>query len=139
MPGIGKNIARRRDKENVGALLVELGFHPHAGDLLDIVDEEVEHVLEGMGLDAQVVAVHVTVGHRRGDPVDVQPEQIEQLAAHDGDFGRVDAVGAEHRAAPALGALEQVVPPLLEHIQAHGPGAVQLAEESCPCGVKSLR
>jgi hypothetical protein len=104
------------------------------GDLLDVLHEEIEHVLEGMGLDAQVVAGLVAVGHRCGDPVDVQAQQVEQFAAHDGDLGRVDAVGAEHRAAAALGALEEVVPPLLEHIQGHRAGPGQLAQDLAGLG-----
>jgi hypothetical protein len=87
-----------------------------------------------VGLDAQVVAGAVAVGHRCGDPVNVQAQKVQQLAPHDGDLGRVDAVGAEHRAAPALGALEQVVPPLLEHIQGHGAGAAHAAQDLAGLG-----
>jgi hypothetical protein len=74
---IGEHVSRRGDKEDVGALFHVRGLNLDAGDLFDVLDEEVEHVLEGMRLDAQVVAGAVAVGHRRGDPVDVQAQQIQ--------------------------------------------------------------
>ena len=63
------------------------------------------------------------------DPVDVEPEQPQQLPAHHGDFGRVDAEGAEDRAAPALGALVEVVEPLLDDVDGQLAAAGQLAED----------
>src|ERR1019366_10166862 len=47
---------------------------------------------------------------------DVAADQVQQLAAHHGDFRRVDAVGTEHRAAAAFGALVEVVEPFLDNV-----------------------
>ena len=40
---------------------------------------------------------------------------VEDLACRHGDFGGVDAVGAEHRAAAAFGTLVVIVVPLVQH------------------------
>ena len=85
--------------------------------------------MKAWGLNAQMVARLVAVGHRRGDPVDVEADQVEQLAAHDGDLRRIDAVGAENRASPAFRALKEVVPPLFQNIQGHGPGTAKPSQE----------
>jgi hypothetical protein len=77
---IGEHITRRGDEQDVGPL-AEVGLNLNAGDFLDVVHEEIEHVLKGVGLDAQVVAGAVAVGDRRGDPVDVQAQQVEQFPA----------------------------------------------------------
>jgi cobalamin biosynthesis protein CbiG len=113
---VGEDVPRRGDEKDVGPLFHVLGLDPHTGNLLNVVDEKVEHVLEGVGLDAQMVAGFVAVGDRCGDPVDVQTQQVQQLPPHDGDLGGVDAIGAVDRAASALGALKEIVPPLFQDI-----------------------
>ena len=74
--------------------------------------------LKAVGWNAQVVPVAEAVGHRLDHPVDVEAQQAQQLPAHHGDLGRVDAEGAEDRAAAAFGALVEVVEPLLEDVDA---------------------
>src|SRR3989304_4441200 len=69
---------------------------------------------EAVRLDARGMAGPETVGDGFDDPVDVQAEEVEELAGHHRDLGGVDAVRTEDRAAPALGALEEVVEPLLD-------------------------
>ena len=54
---IGENVAGRSDEKDLGTLAVEGGLHPHPVDGFDFVDEEINHVLERMGLNPQVVAV----------------------------------------------------------------------------------
>ena len=137
--GVGDEVARRRDEQDLGALLVDREVDPDAGGLLDVVDHELQRVHEAVRLDRQVVAGAEAVGHRLDDPVDVEPEQAQQLPAHHGDLGRVDAVGAEDRAAPALGALEEVVEPLLDHVDRSAPGRPASLPKTLPSAVKSLR
>ena len=93
---VGKDIARRRDEKDFCALAIEGGFDFDTRDLLDLFNEEFDHVLEGMGLNAQVVAGHITIGNRGSNPVDVETEKIEQLSADDSYFSSVNPVGAKH-------------------------------------------
>ncbi len=71
---IGKHITGWGNKKNVGAFFINVVIDLHAGNLFDVFYEEVEHVFEGVGLDSQVVSGAVAVGHRGGDPVDVQAD-----------------------------------------------------------------
>ncbi len=105
-----------------------------AGYLPQLVDGELDAVLEAVGLDAEMVARTEAVGCRLHHPVDVAAEQVQQLAADHGDLGRVDSVGAEHRAAPAFGALVEVVEPLLNDVFGKLASARQPAEEAAGQG-----
>ncbi len=96
---------------------------------LDVFGEKLQRALETVGLDAQVVAGAVAVGHRLHDPVDVQAYQMQQLPGHHGDFGRVDAVGAKERTAAALGALVEVHEPFFDHVFLKLARSGQLAED----------
>ena len=58
---VGKHVARRGDKEDIGPFFIEIGHAVDTGDLLDVFHEEFQHILEGMGLDAQMVAGLVAV------------------------------------------------------------------------------
>ena len=127
--GIGKNVARGGDEEHFRSLPVERRLDPHAVYGFNLVYEKVNHVLVGMRLDAQVIAGLVAVGDRRGDPVDVAAHQVQQFAADDGDFGSVDPIGAEERAAAAFGALKEVVEPLLEDVHGKLTASGDLAHE----------
>src|SRR5512147_117990 len=82
-----------------------------------------------MGLEAQVVALHVAISDRPRDPLDVQAKEIQEFPPDYRDLGLVDTVGAEDRAAAAFGALVEVIPPLLQHIDGKLPGAGHLAKE----------
>ena len=126
---IGEQVARRRHEEDLGALPVEGRLDPLARDRLDVVEHVLQVADDGVRLKAQVVALHVAVRDRTGDPFDVQAQQVQQLAADDGDLRLVDAVGAEDRAAAALGALVEVVPPLLQHIEGQVARAGHLAQD----------
>ena len=76
-----------------------------------------------MGLNTEVISCPITIGNRRRDPVCVQTEQIEQLPADNRDFGRINAVRAKQGTTAAFGALEEIGPPLLQHI---------ICQFSCP-------
>jgi hypothetical protein len=59
--------------------------------------------------------------------------RFKQFAAHHGDFRGVDAIGAEDGAAAALGALVEVVEPLLDDVFsefAAGPACPQKASDT---------
>ncbi len=79
--GIGKYIPGRGNEQNIGTFFIKLRLHPHTGNFLDVIDKKVEHIYKGMGLDTQMVAGAVTVGHRSCNPVNVQTQQIQKLAA----------------------------------------------------------
>ncbi len=121
-------VGRGHDQQNLRALAVDGGFHADAGDLFELIHGEIEAVLEAVRLNAQVIAGAEAVGGGFQHPVDVDAHQVHQLARHHGDFGGVDAVRAEDRAAAALGALVEVVEPLLEDVLGEVAGAGQAAE-----------
>ena len=127
--GIGEDVSRGGNEEDLGALAVEGGFYPHVGDRFDLVHEEIDHVLEGVGLDAEVVSVIVAVGRRADDPVDVAADEVEQFPADHGDFGGIDAVRTKERAATAFGTLEEVHEPLFDDVLGQFPGAGDPAHE----------
>jgi len=75
-----------------------------------------------MGLQPHVVAGAIRVGRRFEDPVNVDPDQVEDLAHHYGHFGGIDAVGTENRAAAALSALVKVHEPFFQDINGEVTG-----------------
>ncbi len=69
-----------------------------------------------------MVAELETISSGLNDPIDVKPEQTEEFPAHHGDFGGVNAVGAEDGTATTLSALVKVVEPFLYHIDGERSG-----------------
>ena len=128
--GFREHVAGRRDEEDLVPLLVERRIDMDTGDGFDIFAEEFNDFLEGVGLDAEVVARAVTVGHRFHDPVDAEAELMQQFADDSRDFGGIDAVGAEQRAAAAFGALVEVGEPFFDDVGGQLAGARNLAEET---------
>ena len=126
---LGEEVGRRRDEQHLGALLVEREAHVGAGLLLHVLLEAGERVGERGARQAEVVA----------DPVDLADDLVRVLLAvadgvHDllgghRDFGSVDPVWAEHRAAAALRALVVVRVPLVEHVLRQLARADQLREQ----------
>ncbi len=129
-------VGRGHDEQDLRAFAIDGGIHADAGQLLQFVHGEIDAVLEAVRLNAQVVAGAEAVGRGLQHPVDVAADQVQQLAADHGDFRGVDAVGAEDRAAAALGALVEVVEPLLDHVLGEVARAGQRAEESGRSAVK---
>ena len=117
-------------KQDLGALAIDGRLHADAGELLEFVHREIDAVLEAVRLHAQVVAGAEAVGGGLQHPVDVAADQVQQFAADHGDLRRVDAVGAEDRAAAAFRALVEVVEPLLEDVLGEVAGAGELAEQA---------
>ncbi len=108
---------------------LNVGLISLACDRFDIVEHVLEVADDRMGFKAQMVALHVAVRNRSCDPLDVQAEQIEKFTTDDRDLGLVDSVGAENRAAAALSALEEVIPPFFQYIEGQFTGACHLAED----------
>ena len=104
------------------------------GAVRHVVGQEFEHVLDAAGLDAQVVSRPEAVRCRLGDPVDVAADEVEEFPAHHGDLRLIDPVGAEDGTPAALGALVEVVEPLLEDVDRQVPGADEPAEALARCG-----
>ena len=109
-------VGRGNDEQHLGALAVDRNLDRGSRQFLEFVGGEVQAVPEAVRLDAEVVANAIARGGWLDDPLDVAAHQVQQLAADHGDFCRVDPVRAEHGAAPALGALMEVVEPLLEDV-----------------------
>src|SRR4030042_1079953 len=125
---IGKDISRWSDEKNLGPFPVKGRLRPDTGDPLDLIQEKIHHVLEGMRFDPEMVPLAKTVGHRTGDPIDIQAQQVQELPGNNGYFCGVDAVGAKYGTAPALGALEKVTPPLFHYLFGKVPGPDHLSE-----------
>src|ERR1019366_10289771 len=123
-------VGRRHHEENFRAFAVDRNFDGDAGDFARFVGGEVDTVLETVRLDAQVIARPKTVGGGFEHPVDVAADQIQQLAVHHGDFRRVDAVGTEHRAAAAFGAMVEVVEPFLDNVFGQFAAAGERAKDA---------
>ncbi len=125
---LAEEVGRRRDQQHLGALLVEREAHVEAGLFLGVLFQPEQGVFQRRPGDAQVVADAV---HLADDLVGVllaQAHRVHDLARGHRDLGGVDAVGAEHAAAAALGALVVVAPPLVEHVLGHVDRAHQLGE-----------
>jgi len=127
--GVGKDVPRGGDEKYFRPFSVERRFHPNPIHRFDLIHEKLNHVLKGVRLNTEVIAIVKAVGRGAGDPVDVAANEVEQLPADDGDFRRIDPVRAKNRAAAAFGALEEVVKPLLEDIHGEFPAARELAKE----------
>ena len=106
---VSKDIAGRGDEQDLGSLPVKTGLGQDACYLLDLLTEKLQHGVVGVGLNSQVVAGAITVGHRASDPVDVAAQQVEQFSPDYGYFSGVNAIGAEEGTAAALGTLEEIV------------------------------
>jgi len=112
--GGGEIVGGRDDKQDIRPFFVDGSLHADAGNFLKVVHGEFDAVLESVGLDSKMIARAETIGHGLDDPVDIAADQVQQLPADHGDFGRVDAVGAKYRAAAAFSALVEIVKPLLK-------------------------
>ena len=70
--------------------------------------------LKAWGSMPEMIPFTETVGHRPGNPVDIQAKQIQQFPADNGYFGSINAVGTKNRTSPALRALEEITPPFFQ-------------------------
>jgi len=133
---LGEEVGAGRDQQHLGALHVQRVAHGHAGVLERVLFQALQRVFQRRPGQAQVVAD--LVAQVVADLVDLADDLVAVLlaqahAGHDlarghGDFGGVDAVGAEHAAAAAFAALVVVAPPLVEHVLRHVHRPHQLGE-----------
>ena len=102
--------------EDLGALAVDRGRDLDAGRLFQLVAEELDVVLEGVGLKAHMVTGSVGVGGRLQNPVDTDTYQMQKFAKHHGHFSGIDAERAENSAATTLRTLVIVAVHILDDI-----------------------
>ena len=114
--GVGENVTRRRHIKNFGAFAIKRRFDFYAGDILDVLHQKVHRIHQAVRLDAQMITLHIAVGYRRDDPVDIATDQVQQFPADHRDLRRIDAVGAEDGATAAFGALMEIVEPFFDHV-----------------------
>ena len=107
---VSENITGRCNKQDFSALPVKVLLHPEACYVLNFIRKKVEHILVSMGLNTEVISCPVTIGHGRGNPVNIEAHQVSKLPPHDSDFGHIDPIRAEKRTAAAFGTLVEVVP-----------------------------
>ncbi len=121
--GLGEEVRRRRDEQNLSALLIEGEANVHPGILLDVLFQPFEGIGQRRRRQTQVVADLVNLGDDLVGVLLADPDGVEDLPARHGDLRRVDTVGAVHRAAAALRALVVVTVPVLDDLlaQIHGP------------------
>ena len=133
--GVGKHVAGGRDEQDFVALFVKGRFGADTGDGFAVIGQHFHDFHKGVGLDAKVVAGEATVFHGVHDPVDAKTHLVQQFAHDSGDFGRVDAVGAEERAAAAFSTLVGVVEEFLHYFLVPATGAHFLAKNLAKHGV----
>ena len=123
-------VGRRHNEQHFGAFAIDGNFEVESGDFRSLFRRKIDTVFEPVRLDAEMIADAEAVGRGLKHPVDVAADEVQQLAAHHGDFGGVDSIRAEDGAAAALGALVEVVEPLLDHILGEFAAAGKLAENA---------
>ena len=126
---LGEEVRGRGDEQDLGPLLVQGKSDRHPRLVLDILLETLEGVGERRLRQPQVVP----------DPVDLPDDLVavllpeadarEDFPARHRHLRGVDAVGAEHRAPPALRALVEVAVPVLQHLLGEVGGADELREQ----------
>ena len=126
---LGEEVGRRRDQQHFGALDVERILDVDAGIFLDVLFQALQRVEQGRAGQAEVVADLGDLAENFVGVLLAVADVVENFARRHGDFGGVDAVGAEHRTAPAFGALVEIGVPLVEHFLRQVAGADEGGEE----------
>ena len=104
----GEEVRARRHQKNVGAFPVERQLDAHARLLFDFILEAFERRPQRFGRHAEIVAELVDLADDLVGVLLPEADRVHDVARGHGDFGGVDTVGAEHRAAAALRALVEV-------------------------------
>src|SRR5271157_1083072 len=123
-------ISGRHDKEHFRTLAVDGNFNPDAGEFFDFIGRKLKAVFESVRWNAQMIAGTETVCCRLDYPVNSATDRVQQLAGNHGDLGRIDSVRTEHRTASALGALVEVIEPLLHYVFSQLAAAGECAEDA---------
>ena len=100
--GVGEEVCTRGQVEYLCLLLVHGYLNINTRALFYLLLQELAVVLERRLWYAQVVAVLVDLRNYLGDVLRGQAHAVEHFPASHGNLCLVYAVGAEHRAAPAL-------------------------------------
>ena len=108
--------------------MIQGQFYGDAGFVFDVFFQTFQGIDQGGFGQAQVVADLVNLGDDFVGVLLAHADGVHDLAGGHGDFGGVDAVGAEHRAAAALGALVVIAVPLVQDLFGHVLGAHQFRE-----------
>ena len=127
--GLGEEVRGRGDEQDLGPLLVEGESDRHPRLVLDVFLEPFEGVGERGLRQAEVVPDLVDLADDLVAVLLTEADAREDLAARHRHLRGVDAVGAEHRAAPALRALVEVAVPVLQHLLGEVGGADELREQ----------
>ena len=127
--GLGEEVRGRSDEQDLGPLLVQRKAHRDPGIVLDILLQPFEGVGERGLRQSEVVPDLVDLADDLVAVLLAEADAREDLAARHRHLRGVDAVGAEHRAAPALRALVEVAVPVLQHLLGEVGGADELREQ----------
>ncbi len=127
--GRGEEVGARGHQQDIGALDVDRKSHGNAGFFLDLLPEAFQRRLQGLGRQAEVVADAEDLADDLVGIFLPHADRVHDVARGHGDFGGVDAIGAEHRTAAALGALMEIGIPVVEHVLGEILGADQLREQ----------
>jgi len=91
-------------------------FCPYGIDTAEITIMARE-IFNLLGLNIDWIATPVANCYRTGNHLGIQPQEIEYFPCHYCYFGRIYAIRTKNGAAPAFGALKEIVPPFFQHIQ----------------------
>ena len=127
--GLGEEVRGRGDEQDLGPLLVQGESDRHPRLVLDVFLEPFERVGERGLRQPEVVPDLVDLADDLVAVLLAEADAREDLAARHRHLRGVDAVGAEHRAAPALRALVEVAVPVLQHLLGEVGGADQLRDQ----------
>ena len=134
--GLGEEVRGRGDEQDLGSLLVEGESDRHPRLVLDVFLEPFEGVGERGLRQPEIVPDLVDLADDLVAVLLPEADAREYLAARHRHLRGVDAVGAEHRAAPALRALVEVAVPVLQHLLGEVGGADELREQ--PAGQREV-
>jgi len=107
-PRVSECVARRSDKKNFSTFSVKGRIKFYPCDLFNVITEKIDHILECMGLNPQMVTCPEAICRRFKYPVYIQAEQGQKLSGHHGNFRGIDAVGTVYRTPPALRTLVKI-------------------------------
>jgi len=113
---LGEEVGRGGDEQDIGALDVERVLDRDAGIVLDVLFQALEGIGQSRLGQAEIVADLVNLADDLVAVLLPDPDAVHDLARGHGNLGRIDAVGAEHRAATTLRALVEVAVPVVQHL-----------------------
>ena len=116
--GLSEEICRGGDEQHLSALLIQWELDRHCNVFFDLFFQSFQGVGQCRFGQTEIVADGVDFADDLVGVFLTQADRSQDLAACHGDLGRIDSVGAIHRAAPALGALVVVTVPVFDDLLA---------------------